>query len=300
MLDNHLLIFKKVVEKNSFSVAARELNMTQSAVSQHIQTLENHFGTKLFDRLHRRVRLTEAGKTLYPYAMRLERLYKEASEAMSGKPEITAGKLSISASLTIGELLLPKLFVQFYPHYPNIKMSMNIESIEKVIENTCNGISDVGFVEGIYHQTSELDDLCFSGDELVVIAAPSTKIAGPVSLNSLLKEKWIMQESGAGVRQVFEHFMSKHSYDPSELNVVLSTNKTESVKCAVLSMGGLGVTSKLAVSNEIENGKLKIIQLCEGSIHSKFWMLRNKSKYETRTVERFCSFLLTQLRASTF
>lgn len=292
MLDNQLIIFKKVVEKNSFSAAAQELNMTQSAVSQHIQALEDHFGTKLFDRLHRRVRLTEAGITLYPYAVRLERLYQEASEAMSGKPEVTAGKLYISASLTIGELLLPKLLVQFYSYYPNIRILLNIEAIEKVIENTFNGVSDVGFVEGVYEQTPELDDLCFNGDELVVIAPPSIKISGPVSLVSLLKEKWVMQESGAGVSKVFEHFISMNGYDPSELNVVMSTNKTESVKSAVLSMGGLGITSKLAVNKEIEHGKLKVIQLCEGSIHRKFWMLRNKSKYETRTVERFCSFLL--------
>ena len=88
MLDVQLQIFKTVVEKKSFSLAAQELHMTQSSVSQHIQALEIYFGAKLFDRLHRRICLTEAGSALYPYAVSLERLYQEARDTMSGQLDL--------------------------------------------------------------------------------------------------------------------------------------------------------------------------------------------------------------------
>ncbi len=298
MLDIQLQIFKTVVEKESFSLAAQELHMTQSSVSQQIQALECFFGAKLFDRLHRRIYLTEAGAALYPYAVNLERLYQEARDTMSGQMALVSGKLNIAASLTIGEYLLPPLLAEFNALYPQVKISMSIENTEKVIGKIIEGSAGVGFVEGLYEPVAALDETCCSGDQLVVIAPVSYAEPenGPISLAVLLDEKWVLREPDSGTRRVFEKFLMKNAFAPSALKVIMDLSSTEAIKSAVMAGVGLGVMSRLAVNKEIERNELKVLPLCEGAIDRRFRMLRNKGKFQTKAMEKFCSFVLEQVQ----
>ena len=297
MLDVQLQIFKTVVEKKSFSLAAQELHMTQSSVSQHIQALEVFFGAKLFDRLHRRICLTEAGRALYPYAVSLERLYQEARDTMSGQLDLVVGRLAISASMTIGEYLLPKILVQFNRLYPKVIISMDIENTERVIAKTCEGVADVGFVEGLYKPVTDLEGTCFRGDDLVIIKqspASGTKET-PVSMAELLKQHWVLRETDSGTRRVFENFLVRHDYSPAALNAIMSFSSTEAIKRAVIAGAGLGIMSRLAVNDEIRRREISVVPICEGTIDRNFWLLRNKAKFQTKTVNRFCAFFLEQV-----
>ena len=297
MLDIQLQIFKTVVEKESFSLAAQELHMTQSSVSQQIQALECYFGAKLFDRLHRRIYLTEAGAALYPYAVNLERLYQEARDTMSGQMAQVSGHLCIAASLTIGEYLLPKLLVQFNAIYPQVNISMSIENTEKVIGKIIDGNAGVGFVEGLYEPVTALEETCLRGDQLVVIAPVSyqTPENEKISLASLLSENWVLREPDSGTRRVFESFLLQNGLVPSSLKISMDLSSTEAIKSAVMAGVGLGVMSHLAVAREIERNEMKVLPLCEGTIDRSFRMLRNKGKFQTRTVEKFCAFFREQV-----
>jgi LysR family transcriptional regulator, transcriptional activator of the cysJI operon len=299
MLDIQLQIFKTVVEKESFSLAAQELHMTQSSVSQQIRALETYFGAKLFDRLHRRIFVTEAGNALYPYAVSLERLYQEARDTMSGQRELVTGHLSVSASLTIGEYLLPKLLVQFNTLYPQVHIEMSIENTERVIGKIVDGTAGVGFVEGLYKPVPTLEETCCRGDDLVIIAPASsaTTSCAPVPLVGLINEKWVLREPDSGTRRVFENFLAKNGCIPSTLNVIMELSSTEAIKNAVMAGVGLGVMSRLAVLNELKRGELKVTTLREGTIDRRFRMLRNKGKFQTKAVEKFCAFFLEQIQA---
>lgn len=296
MLDIQLKIFKTVVEKESFSLAAQELHMTQSAVSQQIQALECYFGSKLFDRLHRRISLTEAGSALYPYAVRLDHLYQETKDTMAGQIDLISGRLCIAASLTIGEYLLPKILAQFNAIYPQVSISMNIENTERVIGSILEGSASVGFVEGLYEPVSSLDETLCSGDQLVIIAPVSHRMPSgvPIHLKALLEERWILREPDSGTRRVFENFLTKCGYAPSSLNVVMDLSSTEAIKSAVRAGVGLGVMSRLAVTSELEREELKTVLLREGTIDRSFRMLRNKGKFQTKAGEKFCAFFLEQ------
>ena len=182
VLDIQLQIFKTVVDKKSFSLAALELHMAQSSVSQQIQNLERHYGVKLFDRINRRVLLTEAGLQLYPYAIQLERLYQEACKSMSELTDNIDGKLHIGASLTIGEYLMPEILVGFSRLYPQVKISMDIANTEEITAMVVSGTVNVGFVEGPFEMCGVLRCQPFYGDELVVIAPPPPVV--PIQLRS--------------------------------------------------------------------------------------------------------------------
>lgn len=292
MLDTQLQVFKCVVDKGSFSLAAQELYMTQSSISQQIHALECHYGVKLFDRLHRRIIITEAGRALYPYAVELERLYMNADKTLRGLMDVISGRLAIGASLTIGEYLLPEYLVQFSRLYPLVNISMTIENTEKIISKVMDGSLSLGFVEGLYEPVAALADIRFSGDQLVIVASPDF-ITGQhcVALTDLLRERWVLREPDSGTRRVFEQFVQRHGGSGIDLNIAMELSSTEAIKNAVKSGIGLGVMSYLTVINEIKRGELIILDLAEGAIERNFTMLCHRDTFQTLAIEKFSAFI---------
>lgn len=297
MLDFQLQVFKCVVDKKSFSLAAQEMHLTQSAVSQQIQNLESHFGVRLFDRLHRRIMLTEAGKALYPYAVSLERLYQQADKTMQGLMDEISGRLDISASLTVGEYLLPKMLVQFSRLYPLVNVAMDIENTEKVIARVVDGSVGFGFVEGLYETVPTLTDIRCRGDYLVIIASPDRPISCGESptLSDLLGERWVLREPSSGTRNVFEQFVNNHGGRSSSLNIIMELSSTEAIKSVVKAGLGLGVVSCLAVEAEVSRGELVVVPISEGTIDRNFTILQNRGKFQTRAGEIFGKFIMENM-----
>lgn len=293
MLDIQLKIFKTVVEKRSFSRAAQELHMTQSSVSQQIQNLETYYGVKLFDRLHRRITITEAGTALYPYAVEIEKLYEQARKAMQGVTGVISGLLHIGASLTIGEYLMPEILVAFSRLYPQVDIAMDIYNTEQITDMVVEGRINLGFVEGPFKASDIiLTQLC-GGDELVVIAPADFDIQEEnVPMIKLLPERWVMREANSGTRHIFEQYVKAHGFDPSTLNIVMELGSTQAIKEAVKAGLGIAAISRLAVADEIERGELAVVPLAEGSIRRHFTMLRHREKFQTIAVERFSDFVL--------
>ena len=94
---------------------------------------------------------------------------------------------------------------------------------------------------------------------------------------------------------MFENFLVRHDFSPASLNVNMSVNSTEAIKSAVMAGSVLGIMSRLAVNDEIKRGEVCVMPLCEGTIDRNFWMLRNKAKFQTKTVNKFCAFFLEQV-----
>ncbi|VBB05920.1 transcription regulator hth lysr [Lucifera butyrica] len=297
MLDVQLQIFKCVVEKESFSLAAQELHLTQSSVSQQIHALECYYGVKLFDRLYRRIRLTAAGAALYPYAVELERLYQATNKTMRGLMDITGGRLAIGASLTVGEYLLPKILVEFSCLYPLVNISMTVENTEKVIANVLDGSIDLGFVEGLYEPMPVLADRRCGGDRVVVVAPPKHFLAhNKVNpLASLMDERWVLREPDSGTRRVFEEFVNRHGYNAASLKIVMELSSSEAIKSAIKAGLGLGAISCLAVEDDLKRGELITVPLSEGEITRNFIMLHHREKFQTRAVEKFSSFVMENI-----
>ncbi|MGZ6503369.1 MAG: LysR family transcriptional regulator, partial [Tumebacillaceae bacterium] len=130
MITTHLLVFITVAEKKNFSRAAEALSLTQPAISQQIHTLEEYYGTKLFERTSKRVELTHAGETLFPFAkkiLELEALGKDAINDLMGK---VTGKLTIGATLTIGEYMLPHLIAEYTRRFPEVEVNVLVHNTE--------------------------------------------------------------------------------------------------------------------------------------------------------------------------
>lgn len=296
MLDVQLKIFKTVVECNSFSLAAKELHLTQSSVSQQIRKLEEFYGVKLFDRLHRRIVITEAGKALYPFAVRLETLYQEIDGGMQKLTGDISGAVHIGASLTVGEYLLPRFLIDFKRLYPKVDVTMEVENSEQVTFMAADAAVDMGFIEGPVALPEILERIPCGGDELVVVAWPENRLGSvPVSLDRLLTEPWIMREKTSGTRQVFEEFLESHQISRKTIPVTMELASTQAVKQAVKS--GLGITaiSSLAVAEELQVGTLVQIPLVEGTIQREFSMIYHRDRFWTFAADRLRQYIETAL-----
>ena len=293
MLDLQIKIFKTVVEKGGFSLAAQELHMTQSSVSQQIQALEAYFGMKLFDRMYRKIIVTQAGAALYPYAIELERLYQDADKTMQALKEDIAGQLRIGCSMTIGEYVMPSILVSFSRMHPLVSISMDVANTEQITSMVIGGSISLGFIEGHYEKMDMLTDKQFAGDQLIVIAPIDSKLSlKPMSLAELMNARWVTREKDSGTRIIFEEYLAARGLDPQKLNVVLEMGSTQAVKEAVKAGMGIAAISGLTVENAIKYGELSVIPLEEGVIERKFTMLYCKDRFQTCAVEKFISYVM--------
>ena len=293
MLDIQIKVFKTVVEKGGFSLAAQELHMTQSSVSQQIQCLEAYFGMKLFDRMYRKIIVTQAGAALYPHAIELERLYQETNKTMQALKEDITGQLRIGCSMTIGEYFMPGLLVSFSRMHPLVASSMEVANTEQITSMVIGGSISLGFIEGHYEQMDMLVDKQFAGDQLIVIGPIDSKLSSKsMSLAELMNARWVMREKDSGTRIIFEEYLAARGLDPQKLNVVLEMGSTQAVKEAVKAGMGIAAISRLTVENAIKYGELSVIPVEEGVIERKFTMLYRKERFQTCAVEKFISYVM--------
>src|SRR6516225_5685295 len=123
---NHLAIFHAVAQTGSMTLGAERLDISQPAASKQVQELESALGVHLFDRIGRRIHLSQAGEILADYARRLFALAEEAEEAIADVRAARRGRLAIGASTTIGSYLLPGLLAEFSRRHPNVELLVEI------------------------------------------------------------------------------------------------------------------------------------------------------------------------------
>src|SRR5262249_41875471 len=202
---NHLAVFHAVAQTGSMTLGAERLDISQPAVSKQVRELERVLRVNLFDRIGRRVRLSQAGEILADYARRLFALAHEAEEAMADVRSVRRGKLEIGASTTIGTYLLPGVLAEFWRRHPRVELLVQVENTEQVHRRLAGHELDLGLTEGLI-EDEELEAEVFHQDELVLIAAPGHRLAGQgrVALSAVREEPFLLREPGSGTRAVQE------------------------------------------------------------------------------------------------
>mgnify|MGYP000859953092 FL=1 len=292
MLNDSIRVFLMVVEKKSFSKAAKALFLTQPAVSFQIQMLEDHYGTKLFDRISRNIILTEAGELLCKYANEMNDMQGSLERDMQELNTTTVGRLRIGASATIGEYIAPSVLADFKKHYPKVSLSLevaNSDEIEIAIHDTT---LDIGLVEGP-PIGKELESIPFLDDELVVITSPNHPWSelDTISVFELDRYPFISREKGSGTLAEIHSYMKKAGFSPNNLNIMMKLGSTKAIKTAVQNGVGFTIISRWAVKKELKNGTLAMIKLKEDKFKRQFRIVYHKKKFKTQANEEFIRFL---------
>lgn len=288
MMDQHLLVFIVVVEKGNFSRAAEELHMTQPAVSQYIQALERSMGTRLLERSNKYVRLNQAGEIVYHHAREIVGMYTRMENLLDDLMNRASGSLTIGASYTFGEYVLPHILADMHKKYPLIQPSITIHNTKEIAELVLSHQLDVGIVEGDYkHETLHIDP--FAEDHMSVVVSANHPLAQQelVTTSDLSKETWIIRELGSGTREATDKWLSQNNVKP------ISTMEFGSIQIIKESVeAGLGITllSQLAIRKELQLGTLKLLKGIPSFLR-QFTLVMQKTPFRTKALEVFIKSL---------
>jgi DNA-binding transcriptional LysR family regulator len=290
---DQLRIFVAVAERQHVTQAAHALNLAQSAASHAIAALEARHDTKLFDRVGRRIELTEAGRALLAEAKAILAQVERAELALSEFGNLERGTLSVQASQTIASYWLPRHLVAFRRAHPRIDIRMEIGNTAQVAEAIETGAADLGFVEGEV-ESDQLESSAVAQDQLILVVGPEHPWAerrspGPADL---LDSEWVLREPGSGTRSVLEHALAMLGIEPSELRVALELPSNEAVRAAVeAGLGATAISASVAASS-IESGLLRHVPFSVPP--REFHALRHAQRYRSRVADA----LLTAIQAS--
>lgn len=284
-MDALLRTFVTITEKNSFTRAAEELHLTQSAVSREIQVLEKKYGVKLFERTNKYVRLTKAGEILYNHSKGIIIQYELVERLIDDLTHSAKGILSIGSGYTFGEYLLPRIIHEFMSLYPGVIPKITIKNSHRIAAQVQRHELDIGIIEG-NPETQGLIARPFAQDEMVAIASPSHRLAGnvDVDIDELRAETWILREMGSGTRDVTNQLFAKAGLTPVS---TMEFGSSQVIKEAVEAGLGISIISQWAIRKEIKYGILSSFKLRSMPITRNFCYLLPNTQFRTRATDLF-------------
>ena len=213
MTIRHIRIFEAVCDAGCNTTRAAEaLHMTQPAVSLAISELESYYGVLLFDRIARRLYLTEAGAEFLDYARRITLTFDDMETTVRNWE--SKGVLRVGASVSVGAKLMPELTARFRKTHPDIRVKVRIDRSDRLEEAIAAGETDFALIEGIAHGDSLIVE-DFMEDRLALVTSPGDVTPGStVSREDFLRMEFLLRERGSGTREIFESTLAAASLPP--------------------------------------------------------------------------------------
>jgi DNA-binding transcriptional LysR family regulator len=273
-----LSILAAVARHENVSLAAKELHLSASAVSDAVASLEAQYSIKCFDRVRNRLKLTTQGRTLWREAESLLAHAQSLEAFLSGYDR--AGHLKVSASFTIGNHLATLALAPYLKTYPSANVTLDTGSTPKVIDDIVSGRAELGMIEAeVNHPDIELVPWC--EDELLLFCASTHPLAHKqrITDSDLLGADWILREPESGARQTFDRFM--HDLLP-QLRIFLELKHNEAIKNAVSAGLGLGCLSIIALRKDIELGLLVPLKPRKRELRRRFHFVFPKNHRHTQ------------------
>lgn len=204
-----LTLFESVAHNLSITRVAEELHLSQPAVSMQIHQLEDSVGSALFEKLGKRITLTEAGNEVFHYSQSINGQLTEMGEVLESLRGLSRGRLHIAVASTVN-YFAPRLLAAFHTRYPGIQLELDVSNREKLIHMLIDNTVDMVLM-GQPPEKVEVEFKAFMDNPLVVVAPPEHPLCGveKVPIERLAEEIFLMREPGSGTRQAMERFFSE-------------------------------------------------------------------------------------------
>jgi DNA-binding transcriptional LysR family regulator len=276
-------IFLNVVKSGHLTNVAKDMKLSQSAISMSIKELENVLGRPVFDRINKKLVLNEVGRAFH---QEIDPIFKKLTDIeYEFKNSENKGTIRVGASTTIVDYLMPSIICSYMSEYPDVKITLkegNTQDIVKLIED---GSIDIGFVEGLVNSSNIIKEK-IGTDDLVVVSADKN-LSKSYYIDELSNKRWVLREEGSGTREVFLNYI-KDKVD--DLNIFFELGHTESIKSILINRECLTCISKISVENEIKSGKLHKVDVKNFDCKRDFIMIYHKDKYHSTLFEKFIFF----------
>lgn len=284
-------IFLNVVVSGHLTNVAKEMQLSQSAVSMSIKELENILGRPVFDRINKKLVLNEVGRAFYK---EIDPIFKKLRDIeYEFKNSENKGMIRVGASTTIVDYLMPTIICSYMSSYPDVKITLKEGNTKEIADMIKEGSIDIGFVEG-FVSGSDIIKENVGVDELLVVTADQN-LSKICTIDELADKRWVLREEGSGTREVFLDYIKEKVDD---LNIFLELGHTESIKSILMNRECLTCISKISVETEIEEGKLHEVPVQNFECKRDFLMIYHKDKYHSSLFEKFVFFsrkLMTQM-----
>ncbi len=263
--------------------------MTQPAVTFQIRQLEEQFNTRLFDRTHNKVTLTDVGKQVYSYADRILKLYEEMTHNITEMTGDVSGAVTLGASTTVAEYMLPLLIGEFKNKFPDVVINLRESNSEDIVNMVENNDIDLGIVEGSVNNKNLVVEECKT-DHLVVIMPNGHALASEKKLGvqDFIAYPFISREHGSGTQESITSYVEKYGNGES-LNICFELSSPEAIKGAVEAGMGLSIVSRSTIIKEIKLGTLTAIELSP-SLERPFSFVRQRYKFKSRAADQLLAF----------
>ncbi len=288
-----LQLFCAVARTGSTTAAAEAVALSQSATSAALNELESALGSRLFDRVGKRLVLNDTGRTLLPEALGLLERAQGIEDAFAGSTGPARVQVRLAASTTIGNYLLPALLAAYRAELPQCRLDVTIGNTQNVGEAVADFQADLGLIEGPCH-VEGMAVLPWTTDELVIVAAPGHALARqaairPLALAELRGAPWLLREPGSGTREAVEQALVP-ALDHLEADITLGSS--EAIKYAVAD--GLGITclSRVLVQDLLANGRLVELPTVLPAMKRPLFLIHRREKHLSPALALFVRLCL--------
>jgi DNA-binding transcriptional LysR family regulator len=290
-----LEIFQKVVDHQSFSKAADAVFLAQASVSERIATLEEAVGTRLLDRLGRKVVPTKAGELLYKHATLLLDMKRTASMEMENFLGMKQGEIHMGGSTIPGEYILPGLVGRFRERFPFVSVTLAVADTVEIERKVVAGDFELGII-GSKSTHGSLSSHDLWKDELVVAVPASHPWAErkEIPLGLLYEEPFISREKGSGTLRIMEERLrgKTESKNPASLHIVARFGSSTAVKEAVKAGIGVSILSSRAIDTELKTGILKALRVIRLPMERSFYLIKDRRRIASPMCRAMIDFLL--------
>lgn len=280
----HMKIFASVCENNcNTTKAAEAMHITQPAVSLAIRELEQYYGVTLFDRIGRRLRLTEAGQRFWEYASHISALFEDMEKGMRNWDSF--GLLRVGASITIGSQFLPSYVKAFYNCYPGTEVRVLVASSDELEQRILTSELDFALIEGVAHHPSILSEEYMEDHLTVICPANGYFQNGQVlTVEEFKQQKFLLREPGSGTREVFDRAAESAGFSVQPIWEAMSTTALVN---AVINGLGIAVLPHRMVTGPLERGLVTAIRVEGMDFRRRFHITYHKEKFLTTSAKAF-------------
>ncbi len=284
MLDYRLQTFLTLCETCNYTKTADKLNMTQPAVSQHIQFLENYYQVGLISGKGKNFSLTEEGKALQEYTRTLN-ANSERILPLLHRIKNQVKPLSFGATLTIGEYTVPPILFELFQEDSDIDISMFVENTHVLQEMLWEGKIDFALLEGHFNQ-NQFEYKLISNETFIGVCSPDNKIASkPTDLEELLEQNLILREPGSGTRDILEQALYNQNLSIKDFKRKIELGNMNAIKELCHQNIGITFMYREAVKKELSQGYLKEIPIRDFNISHPFNFVYLKNSPDIPQIE---------------
>lgn len=277
----HLRIFAAVYQEMSITKASKKLHLAQPSVSLAIKELEDAYHIQLFDRINRRLFITERGEAFYTYTSHILDLFEEMENSMIA-PDIPLG-ISLGSSITIGNYLVPRTIAAFREKYPGCEVAVRIQNSQQIVQAVLKNELDLGLVEDKV-KNDQLEAVPFMRDRLYFICGKDHPLAGKkmLTLETICGYPLFLREPGSAGREITDGLLKAHQI---KAKVSWESVSNQALIRAVEVNQGISVMSEKLIGDEVKSGRIVILPLYPKAFERSFSLIYHKKKYMTGALE---------------